>query len=110
MSTLATTDPKELRPLLRERIEHATDAELEAVRKALLLFEAKRTFDELGREMDEDWRSGKITEEKFADCAIAAGADYILTNDHHFDVLIGSGHKAQPIAPEEFIRRHLAGV
>ena len=67
MSTLATTDPKELRPLLRERIEHATDAELEAVRKALLLFEAKRTFDELGREMDEDWRSGKITEEKVAE-------------------------------------------
>ena len=67
MSTLATTDPKELRPLLRERIEHATDAELEAVRKALLLFEAKRTLDELGREMDEDWRSGKITDEKVAE-------------------------------------------
>ena len=49
-------------------------------------------------------------DDKFADCAIAAGADYILTNDHHFDVLIGSGHKAQPIAPEEFIQRHLAGV
>ena len=67
MSTLATTDPKELRPLLHERIEHATDEELEAVRKALLLFEAKRVFDEVGREMDEDWRSGKITEEKIAE-------------------------------------------
>ena len=66
MSTLATTDPKELRPLLRERIEHATDEELQAVRKALLLFEAKRAFDDLGREMEEDWRSGKITQEKIA--------------------------------------------
>jgi putative PIN family toxin of toxin-antitoxin system len=44
---------------------------------------------------------------KFADCAIAADADFIITSDHHFDVLIGSGYKPQPITPEEFIRRHL---
>jgi predicted nucleic acid-binding protein len=24
---------------------------------------------------------------KFADCALNAGADYIVTNDHHFNVL-----------------------
>ena len=24
---------------------------------------------------------------KFVDCAIAAGARYVVTNDHHFDVL-----------------------
>ena len=47
---------------------------------------------------------------KFADCAIAAEADWIITGDHHFDVLIGSGHKPQPIAPEEFIRLHLGSV
>ena len=46
-------------------------------------------------------------DDKFADCAIAAEADYILTEDRHFDVLRGSGHKPQPITPEEFIRRHL---
>ena len=67
MSMLATTDPKALRPLLHERIEHATDEELEAVRKALLLFEAKRAFDEVGREMDADWGSGKISEETVAE-------------------------------------------
>ena len=26
-------------------------------------------------------------DEKFADCAIASGADYLVTNDHHFDKL-----------------------
>ena len=66
MSPLATTDPKELRPLLRERIEHATDEELEAVRKALLALEARRLADELGREFEGDWCSGKITEESIA--------------------------------------------
>ena len=49
-------------------------------------------------------------DDKFADCAIAADADWIITGDHHFDVLIGSGYKAQPVPPEEFIRRHLGGA
>ncbi|MEO7319502.1 MAG: putative toxin-antitoxin system toxin component, PIN family [Chthoniobacteraceae bacterium] len=48
-------------------------------------------------------------DDKFADCAIAADADCIISGDHHFDVLLGSGYKPQPIAPEEFIRRHLGG-
>ena len=49
-------------------------------------------------------------DDKFADCAIAAAADYIITSDHHFDVLIGSRYKPQPITPEEFIRRHSGGA
>ncbi|MBK8094792.1 MAG: putative toxin-antitoxin system toxin component, PIN family [Verrucomicrobiaceae bacterium] len=44
-------------------------------------------------------------DDKFADCAIAAEADCIITADHHFDVLIGSGYKPQPLTPEEFIRQ-----
>ncbi len=59
MSTLATTDPKELRPLLRERIEHATDAELEAVRKALLKLEAERAFAEMSAGAQADHLAGK---------------------------------------------------
>ena len=59
MSTLATTDPKELRPLLRERIEHATDAELEAVRKALLKLEAERAFGEMAAGAQADHLAGK---------------------------------------------------
>ncbi len=64
MSPLATTDPKELRPLLRERIEHATDVELEAVRKALLKLEIHQVREELGREVDELEAAGELTAEK----------------------------------------------
>lgn len=46
-------------------------------------------------------------DDKFADCAIAAHADFIITRDKHFKVLVGSGFKPQPITPEEFIRLHL---
>ena len=49
-------------------------------------------------------------DDKFADCAVAAEADYIITDDRHFDVLKTAGYKPQPIAPDEFIRRHLAEV
>ena len=43
----------------------------------------------------------------FADCAIAAAATHIITEDHHFDVLRGAGYKPQPITPDEFTRRFL---
>jgi predicted nucleic acid-binding protein len=46
-------------------------------------------------------------DDKFADCAVAAEADYLITEDRHFDVLRGSGYKPQPISPAEFIRRFL---
>lgn len=44
---------------------------------------------------------------KFSDCAIAVAAEYIITSDRHFNALVGSGYKPQPITPDEFIRRHL---
>lgn len=47
-------------------------------------------------------------DDKFADCAIAAGADWLITGDHHFDVLRDSGYKPQPITAAEFIRRFCA--
>ena len=59
MSTLVTTDPKELRPLLHERIERATDEELEAVRKALLKLEAERAFAEMAAGAQADHLAGK---------------------------------------------------
>lgn len=46
-------------------------------------------------------------DDKFVDCAIAANADFIITEDHHFDAMLGRGYKPQPITPEEFIRLHL---
>ena len=54
--------------------------------------------------------TGDADDDKFADCAIAAEADFIITADSDFNVMRGSGYKPQPITPEEFIRVHLGGV
>ncbi len=43
----------------------------------------------------------------FADCAITAHADFILTNDSDYRPLTNAGYKPQPIKPEDFIARHL---
>jgi len=43
---------------------------------------------------------------KFVDCAIAAQADYIITSDHDFDVLLGKGYKPKPITPDQFVAAH----
>ena len=51
--------------------------------------------------------TGDPDDDAFADCAIAAEASYIITSDHHFDALVGSGYKPQPIAPTDFISRSL---
>ena len=44
---------------------------------------------------------------KFTDCAITAAADYIVTEDRHFAPLATAGYYPQPIAPAEFIAKHL---
>jgi putative PIN family toxin of toxin-antitoxin system len=36
---------------------------------------------------------------KFTDCAITANADYVITNDAHFQPLASAGYKPQPISP-----------
>jgi putative PIN family toxin of toxin-antitoxin system len=48
-----------------------------------------------------------LNDDKFADCAIIADADHIITSDKHFSRLVGSGYKPQPIALEKFITRFL---
>lgn len=53
--------------------------------------------------------TGDADDDAFADCAIVADADFIITEDHHFDAMRGSGYKPQPVTPEEFIRLHLGG-
>lgn len=47
-------------------------------------------------------------DDKFVDCAIAAEAGWVVTEDRHLDVLKRSGHKPQPITPAQFIREVLA--
>jgi len=41
----------------------------------------------------------------FTDCAIAAHADYVITEDRHFAPLANAGYRPQPITPAEFIAR-----
>jgi putative PIN family toxin of toxin-antitoxin system len=48
-----------------------------------------------------------LDDNKFADCAICANADYIITLDRHFQQMKGYGYRPQPITPDEFISRHL---
>ncbi len=44
---------------------------------------------------------------KFADCAITANADFLITSDSDYEPMVGSGYKPQPIKPEDFISRYL---
>lgn len=64
------------------------------------------------RQVEPQYRFGIIVidpdDNKFCDCAIAAGADFVVTEDNHFSVLKAAGYKPQPITPSEFIRSHLA--
>lgn len=43
----------------------------------------------------------------FTDCAITAGADYIVTEDRHFAPLATAGYNPQPITLAEFISKYL---
>ena len=64
------------------------------------------------RQIEPQYRFGVVRDDpddnKFCDCAIAAAADFVVTEDNHFGVLTSAGYKPQPIAPTEFIRLHLA--
>jgi predicted nucleic acid-binding protein len=51
--------------------------------------------------------TGDPDDDAFADCAIVSSAQHLITSDHHFNVLHGSGYKPQPITPEAFIARYL---
>ena len=46
----------------------------------------------------------------FTDCAVTAGADFMITEDQHFSVLSGSGYRPQAISPQEFIKRFVTGA
>ena len=67
MSPLATTDPKELRPLLHAEIDRLPDAHLAAAHCLLQEMEIQRLMGELGAATEEAWASGQITEEKIAE-------------------------------------------
>jgi len=66
------------------------------------------------RQIQPHYRFGVVTadpdDNKFCDCAIAAEADFVVTEDGHFDALKSAGYKPQPITPDEFIRLHLSAM
>ena len=39
---------------------------------------------------------------KFCDCAVASEADFVVSEDNHFESLKTAGYKPQPITPAEF--------
>jgi predicted nucleic acid-binding protein len=43
--------------------------------------------------------TGDADDDAFADCAVGANADFIVTEDHHFAVMRGSGYEPQPVTP-----------
>lgn len=45
---------------------------------------------------------------KFANSAIVAHADYLITEDQHFSALANAGYKPQPILPLDFIQQFLS--
>lgn len=48
-----------------------------------------------------------VDDNKFCDCAIVSEANFIITEDSHFEALRTAGYKPKPIKPEEFIRQFL---
>ena len=64
MSTLATTDPKELRSALHERMDQLNEEDLLAVRNLLLEIEIRRVREQLGCEFDELRAAGELAPEK----------------------------------------------
>jgi uncharacterized protein len=44
----------------------------------------------------------------FTDCAIPAGADYLLTEDAHFAPLANAGYRPRPLTPQQFIAQFVA--
>jgi predicted nucleic acid-binding protein len=64
------------------------------------------------RQIEPHYRFGLVVadpdDNKFCGCAVAAQADFVITEDLHFAALKSAGYKPQPITPNEFIRLHLS--
>ena len=60
MGTLAPTDPKELRPLLHERIDQWAAEDLPLLHRVMLELERDRLVAALNEEFDRDRESGRL--------------------------------------------------
>ncbi len=70
----------------------------------LILMERVKALHQNLHHLTPSFRFRLITDDpdddKFADCAIPAHADYVITLDRHFRRNTGSGYKPQPVTPE----------
>ncbi len=48
--------------------------------------------------------SNDVDDNKFTDCAVVASADYLVTDDHHFETARSSGHRFQVVSPRELMK------
>jgi hypothetical protein len=65
-NTTQVINPKELRPLVHAQLDSLPDHCLEAAQKLIMDLQLRELVDELGAEMDETWKSGRITQESIA--------------------------------------------
>lgn len=65
LSSLMTipVEARELRPLLHDKIDTITDADLQEVHRLLLRLEMQRLMNGIGHAVDEGYASGRITAE-----------------------------------------------
>ena len=56
-------EARELRPLLHEKIDTITDADLQEVHRLLMRLEMQRLMNGIGHAVDEGYASGRITAE-----------------------------------------------
>ncbi len=73
LSSLMTipVEARELRPLLHEKIDSITDADLQEVHRLLMRLEMQRLMNGIGHAVDEGYASGRITAESIQE-SIAA--------------------------------------
>ena len=80
-------------------------------REVVALLELLTRLHDNIRQIEPQYRFGVVVvdpdDNKFCDCAIAAAADFVVTEDNHFAALKSAGFKPQPLTPGEFIRLHL---
>ena len=76
MSTLATTDPKELRPLLHAEIDRLPDEQLGLAHRLLQEIELQQRTAELDAAADAARAAGRLTPESLAAAVAAHRAEH----------------------------------
>ncbi len=60
MTTTANVSPRELRPMIVQKIGQMDDEQIVALHRVMLSLEAQQLWEEIKREGAEDWKAGKF--------------------------------------------------